>query len=414
VIAVILAVFHTYYFFRAIMWMFLWLSSYAMGKVTVRLHTPNKRYYLLCPMYKESQMVEQLVNNLNKIQYPRDLLHVCLLLEPDDLNTIEAAKQITGRFDDLKVHVMIVPEYYPGPKTKPRAMNYALEQIKDNDGYVVVYDAEDEPEIDQLLKAVTCFDRNPQIHCYQAALNYKNFKENWLSRMFTMEYSFWFDNLILGLATIEAPIPLGGTSNHFRIQSLRDVGGWDSFNVTEDCELGLRMYKNNMKVGVLNSTTWEEACCQPWNWIKQRTRWSMGYMYTWATVSSPKNWRGLLTWHLFVLGTPLVALINVFMLSVFGLWVTGHDVSTFFPTLFYYKLGILSFVVGNGTCILLPAIAFWARGHKKRALLCLTLPIYWLLHSIAAYRALYQYIKNPHKWEKTQHGLSKRDDREKQ
>lgn len=409
-IAIILALLHIYYFFRSVLWLFLWISSYSFQKVSIQLSViPNKKYYIICPMYKESEIVEQLVNNLSKLLYPKDLLHICLLIEADDIETLSVIKKVTGLYD-LNIHVMIVPVNYPGPKTKPRAMNYALSQLPD-DGFLVIYDAEDEPEPDQLLKAVYGFNNNPDIHCYQAALNYKNFKENWLSQMFTMEYSFWFDNLVLGLAALNAPIPLGGTSNHFRVSTLKYLNGWDSYNVTEDCELGLRMYQNKLKVGVLNSTTWEEACCQPWNWIKQRTRWSMGYMYTWLTHKAPVDIRGQITWHLFVLGTPLVALVNIFLWGIFGMWATGYDVSIFYPTDFYWKLGLLSFLIGNSICILLPAIAFWFRGHKWRAILCITLPIYWILHSIAAYRALYKLTKEPHKWEKTQHGLSKRDDR---
>ena len=57
--------------------------------------------------------------------------------------------------------------------------------------------------------------------------------------MFTLEYTFWFDYMLPGLERLRLPIPLGGTSNHFRTATLRDLGGWAPFNVTEDAHLGI-------------------------------------------------------------------------------------------------------------------------------------------------------------------------------
>jgi glycosyltransferase XagB len=116
--------------------------------------------------------------------------------------------------------------------------------------------------------------------CVQARLQYWNFSTNLLTRMFGLEYGYWFGAMLPGLDRLRLPIPLGGTSNHFRTDALRRLGGWDPHNVTEDADLGLRAAVEGYRVGVIDSHTDEEACSRVRPWIRQRTRWIKGYLQT--------------------------------------------------------------------------------------------------------------------------------------
>ncbi|MEI3001403.1 MAG: glycosyltransferase family 2 protein [Victivallis sp.] len=174
--------------------------------------------------------------------------------------------------------VLTVPD--APPKTKPRACNYGLSQAKGV--FSVIYDAEDAPEPDQLKKACIAFRRDPEkrVLCVQGKLNYFNSRHNLLTRLFTVEYSTYFDLTLPGYQLFNLPLPLGGTNNHFRTDILRKIGGWDPFNVTEDCDLGLRIYEYGYKTRLINSTTYEEANSQVWNWMRQRSRWVKGFIQT--------------------------------------------------------------------------------------------------------------------------------------
>jgi len=185
-------------------------------------------YTVLVPVYKEANVVADLIANLGALDYPREKLEILLLLEENDTETIEAARAARP---PSTITFLIVP---PGhPQTKPKACNVGLFFARGE--FLVIYDAEDKPEPDQLKKAVIAFRRGgDRLVCVQAALNYWNAADNWLTRMFTVEYSFWFDYMLPGLDRLRLPIPLGGTSNHFRTRGLRMLGGWDPFNVTED------------------------------------------------------------------------------------------------------------------------------------------------------------------------------------
>ena len=75
------------------------------------------------------------------------------------------------------------------------------------------------------------------------------------------------------LASLNLPVPLGGTSNHFRTAILRSIGAWDPHNVTEDADLGLRLARAGYLTGMIDAATFEEANCELRNWITQRSRW---------------------------------------------------------------------------------------------------------------------------------------------
>src|SRR5205085_6379862 len=132
------------------------------------------------------------------------------------------------------------------PRGKPRACNYGL--IHARGEYIVIYDAEDLPDRDQLKKALIAFKKGDErLACVQAKLNYFNRDQNLLTRWFTSEYSQWFDLFLPGLDAIGGPIPLGGTSNHFVTELLLELGAWDPFNVTEDADVGIRLARQGYR-----------------------------------------------------------------------------------------------------------------------------------------------------------------------
>ncbi|PIK86556.1 glycosyl transferase [Synechococcus sp. 63AY4M2] len=366
-------------------------------------------YTILVPVYKEPEVMPILIKSLSKLDYPHERLDVLILLEENDRATIEAARAAKP---PRYVRLLIVPD--SKPKTKPKACNYGLAFARGE--YLTIYDAEDIPDPDQLKKAVIAFKKgDPSLVCVQAALNYFNRNENFLTRMFTLEYSYWFDYLLPGLETLKMPIPLGGTSNHFRTDRLRELQGWDPFNVTEDADLGIRASQHGYTVGVINSTTYEEANCALKNWIRQRSRWIKGYMQTWLVHNrNPlrslrklglKNW---LAYQFFIGGSFFTFLTSPIMWLLFIYWLLtrAHWLQNLFPSWLVY-LGLFNLLVGNAIGIYLNLVAVFRRGYYDLAFYALLNPIYWQLHSIAAYMALWQLFTKPFYWEKTIHGLSK-------
>ncbi|MGK5113865.1 MULTISPECIES: glycosyltransferase [unclassified Geodermatophilus] len=369
--------------------------------------TELPRYTILVPVYKEAGIVGLLMRNLAALDYPREKLEILLLLEEDDPETLTAA--LAAAPPDL-VRIIVVPHSLP--KTKPRACNVGLAFARGE--FVVIYDAEDRPDPDQLKKSLIAFRKGGEdLVCVQAALNYFNARENLLTRMFTLEYSSWFDYTLAGLDKLRLPIPLGGTSNHFRTDLLRQLGGWDPYNVTEDADLGIRASARGHRVAVVNSTTYEEANMAVGNWIRQRSRWIKGYMQTVLVhtrhpvkLVRTVGLRQSLGFALLIGGTPLMFLATPWLYALFlaDLLFPGVIVPDLPEWLTLVSLANLLF--GNGVIIYLSLLAGFKRRSYGLVPFALLSPLYWLLHSIASYKAAWQLLTKPFYWEKTQHGLS--------
>lgn len=371
------------------------------------------RYTIFCPLYREAAVVPQFVRAMSAMDYPHDKLEVQLLLEEDDEETID---EITNMMLPPYFKVIIVPDGLP--KTKPKACNYGLLQATGE--YAVIYDAEDVPDSMQLKKAVVAFEQmGEEVGCIQAKLNYYNTEQNVLTRMFTLEYSLWFSLVLTGLNSIKAPIPLGGTSNHFRVRDLHRLEGWDPFNVTEDADLGLRLAKRGLRTAILDSYTLEEANSEFRNWLKQRSRWIKGYMQTYLVhMRSPLELIRYKKTHLPIIqlivgGKILSLLINPLLWILTALYLflpfTNEFIRSLYPMPVLY-MGVTCLVLGNFMYMYYYTLGVTKQQRPELVAYALLVPIYWLMMSVAAFYALRDLIVRPHHWHKTRHGLHLRPD----
>lgn len=366
-------------------------------------------YSILCPLYKEVKMLPQFLASIKRLDWPENKLDVMLLLEENDKETILAAERLT-----LPPYVRVVVIPHSLPKTKPKACNLGLSYAKGQ--YLVIYDAEDRPQSNQLKKAYLGFQKVPQnVVCLQAKLNYYNPHQNLLTKLFTAEYSLWFDVVLTSLQAINTIIPLGGTSNHFKTEVLRKLKGWDPFNVTEDCDLGVRLFKLGYKTAIIDSTTFEEANSHLGNWLRQRSRWIKGYLQTYLVhMRRPlffyqKYGVHALIFQLiigarisFMLINPILWFVTVMYFSLHSL--VGPTIEALYPTPAFY-MAAASAVFGNFMYIYNYMLGCAKRKHWSLIKYVYLIPVYWLAASLAAGIALYQLVVKPHYWEKTIHGF---------
>ncbi|MEA2183929.1 MAG: glycosyltransferase XagB [Solirubrobacteraceae bacterium] len=363
-------------------------------------------YSILVPLYKEAGVLPALVSAIEDMNYPKTKLDVLLLCEDDDDETVLAIEAM-----DLPPHfrLIVVPESQP--KTKPKACNYGLMLARGD--ITVIFDAEDRPDPDQLKKVVVAFSKShPKVTCVQAKLSYYNPDQNLLTRWFTTEYSMWFELLLPGLDADGAPIPLGGTSNHFLTARLRELGAWDPFNVTEDADLGIRLHRAGFRTAMVDSTTLEEANSDVKNWIRQRSRWIKGYIQTYLVhmrnpllLMRQAGFRGFLSFQLLIGGTFIFLLNPIFWaLTTMFFFTHAGFIQAMFPTFIFYLAAFMLFV-GNFVFLYLNVAGSIQKGLFGLAKYALISPLYWGLMSIAAWKGFIQLITNPFYWEKTEHGL---------
>jgi cellulose synthase/poly-beta-1,6-N-acetylglucosamine synthase-like glycosyltransferase len=368
-------------------------------------------YTVLVPLYREGKFAPVLVKQLQTIEYPAHQLEVLLLVEGDDEETWRALEECA-----LPSHMRIVGVPAGGPRTKPRALNVGLSWAQGK--FIVVYDAEDQPERDQLRKAAAMFRALPRrVVCLQARLNFYNRHQSLLTRLFSMDYAIWYDMLLPKMTGKQTIVPLGGTSNHFRVEALRRLGGWDPYNVTEDADLGVRIARARLSVMMLDSVTWEEAVAHIPQWVRQRSRWIKGYMQTYLVhMRHPTQLlqqvgpRAFLDFQILVGGSSLILLVNPVMWALTIVYFLSKDttigamIESLFPSALYYPA--LLCLLGNFIFLYSQLYICVKRGFDDLVRYTLLGPLYWILMSIGAWAGLVSLLRDPHYWAKTEHGES--------
>lgn len=359
---------------------------------------------LMVPLFKEPEIASDLINRLMALDYPDERLEICFVVEDSDLMTRAALTRaaLSKRFRHI-----IVP---PGRcQTKPRALNYALDFMKGD--VIGVLDAEDAPEPDQLRRVAGAFAAaGPEVACVQGALDFYNSRFNWMSRCFTIEYASWFRVVLPGLERMGLMLPLGGTTVYLRRTALEQVGAWDAQNVTEDADLGIRLVRHGYRTRMIPTTTFEEANSRPLSWVKQRSRWLKGYAVTYLVhMRRPRVllrevglWR-FAGFQVQFLGTLVTFTLAPLLWSlVLGVTALGHPAVTVMPGGFWGLAGL--FLLTESTGLLVGALALV---RARKASLALWLPammVYYPLATMAAYKALWELVRDPFYWDKTSHG----------
>lgn len=387
------------------------LATYAPPRARLdRDRLPS--YSILVPLYREAASVPALIDSLGGLDYPQDRLEVLYLLEPDDDGTRAAFE--AQRLPHGHRTVVVPPD---GPRTKPKALNAGLSLA--TGALVTIFDAEDRPDPAQLrIAAETFAAAGPRLACLQARLAIDHARDTWITRMFAIEYACLFDVLLPWLARRGLFFPLGGTSNHFRRDVLLRLGGWDPYNVTEDADLGVRLTRFDYEMGLIASTTYEEAPLHMRAWMRQRSRWLKGWMQTWwvhmrrpgrfgrrRTLAKIAVFQSLILGSLLaILAFPLcLACASAHLAGVLPL--VGGD--GLWPVLAVGFNGTV-FVLGFCATAALSLRAMRLRRLAIPAWRLVELPAYWLVMACALALAALDLARRPHHWSKTDHGIARR------
>lgn len=363
------------------------------------------RYTILAALHDEAGIVGQLVRRLAAIDYPPDRLQGLLVLEAHDHETIAAALAAPR---PSWLEVFIAP---PGrPLTKPRALNCAL--VRATGDLLTVYDAEDDPDPLQLREAAArfTFDRAGRLACLQAPLRIRRRRYGvperspFIDRQFAAEYAALFETALPGMARLGLPFPLGGTSNHFRTAVLRAVGGWDAWNVTEDADLGFRLWRRGWRLGVIRRPTWETPPDGFEDWLPQRTRWIKGHMQT-LGVHTRQAWR-LGPRGAFALVVSLGAgLVSAALHGPSLAWVAATVMvaaaAGLPPDTPILALSVLA--LGTASAWLSCLIGVRRAGVPYGLRDMIAAPAYWSMLSLAFVHAAWRLVLEPFAWDKTRH-----------
>jgi cellulose synthase/poly-beta-1,6-N-acetylglucosamine synthase-like glycosyltransferase len=388
------------------------LQSVPMSAAPVRIRDRDLPVYtVIVALYREASALPGLIDALRALDYPREKLDIKIAVEPDDDETQAALRRLDP---GAPFEIVVAPA--AGPRTKPKALNAAL--LLARGSLTAVYDAEDRPDADQLRRAAEMFaSSDGALACVQARLTIDNSADSWLTRLYTAEYAGLFDAFLPGIARWRLPLPLGGSSNHFRTHVLRRAGAWDPFNVTEDADLGVRLARLGYRTAMLDSSTYEEAPARFGPWLRQRTRWFKGWLRTWLVhVRQPLHLLrelgalNFIVFQLLVGGSVLAALVHPLFVIAFAVNLAtdpaDSDARSLIERLMPWLYGG-TFLAGYATSAFVGLAGLAHRGLLGLAWWLVLMPLYWWCLSIAAWRALAQAAFDPYRWEKTDHGVAR-------
>ncbi|GAA4129103.1 glycosyltransferase family 2 protein [Aminobacter aganoensis] len=363
-------------------------------------------YSVLVALYREAEVVPDLLVGLGLLQWPRSKIEIKLVCEEDDAETIAAIRAHPLR---ACVEVVLVPPSLP--RTKPKALSYALPLTRGE--LVVLYDAEDRPHPMQLAEAWRRFEASDrELACLQAPLEIANRRAGLIASMFGFEYAALFRGLLPWLAHNRIMLPLGGTSNHFRRDVLEEVGGWDPYNVTEDADLALRLARHGYRCETLSCPTREDGPEDLVSWHNQRVRWFKGWIQTWlvhmrepGALASELPFVSFVVTQILFAGMVLSSLLHLVLIAMLlGLAVQVlFDVPMSLWQSYLVAFDIISILLGYGAFLFLGWLVLKPRDRRGFWKLCLFTPVYWTMLSWAAWCALYELWRRPHHWAKTPH-----------
>jgi len=395
--------------------------------------------------------------SLRSLDYPVEKKEILLVTDFDDVNTGVLADRLSRELglthvvvpknDDPSWNLLIGQARKRGakwagidaeqlPNSKPRALTYALSKATGQ--IVTVVDAED-VQGDPLVfrKAAQCLQAKGY-DAVQGRLRFINYRDSWLSLQSVGDYAFWFAFLLPKIRIRGLPVALGGTCYYIRRDVLDAVGGWDPTNVTEDLELGLRLYGYGYHVGIIDVDTYEEAprkllrSQSEGGWANQRTRWIRGTLYTvgrlgmyWREFSLRRRFGisfllfyyllGFFVPFLSIIGYPLMILsiLIAILLPIESL--TGVSLTTslvliqdpWLATLSFLNMVLLLWHVLQTVRGISGTVGKTIKGIQEKihfyGLAAATIMLYWVLWGLPVLRAVWQMLRGARFWEKTLH-----------
>lgn len=366
---------------------------------------PRHSFTVLLPARHEEEVIQETIQRVADLNYPRELVQALVVIEAGDRGTIARVNEKIAELRARGVSNVRLITFADPPINKPHGLNVGLARAGGD--VVTIFDAEDEPHRDilQVVNTVMLRDGAGVVQCGVQLMNYD---DRWFAVWNVLEYFFWFKSRMHYHARV-GMVPLGGNTVFLRRALLEAHGGWDQQCLTEDAEIGIRLSAAGVPMRVIYDdeyVTREETPPSVGQFIKQRTRWNQGFMQ----VLMRGEWRRLPTLPqrllaLYTLAFPLFQTLTMLYVPVSLLLMALIKVPVLVAMLSMLPVYLLILQLG----ISLVGLYEFAGVHGLRPsplsplkMLVTFLPYQWLL-SLGALRAVWRQLRGVNSWEKTRH-----------
>lgn len=396
--------------YSTVMMLYVWEDHYKSerNRAPATFERPRQRFTLLLPARHEEDVIQDTIQRVIDLRYPRSLVQVLVIIEAGDDGTIAKVRDKLAALGRQGIHHVRLLVFSEPPINKPHGLNVGLRAATGD--IITIFDSEDEPHPDLLNIVNTVVmrgapDRTPVIQCGVQLMNYA---DRWFSALNVLEYFFWFKSRMHYHAAV-GMVPLGGNTVFIRRDLLLALGGWDQECLTEDADIGIRLSARRVPIRVIYDdayVTREETPPTVSQFVKQRTRWDQGFLQ----VLGKREWlrlpglaqRGL---ALYTLAFPLVQALTLLYVPV-SLWMMLYA-KVPVPVAMLSSLPLYMLILQLLISVL--GLREFAAVHGLRAgvldvarLIVAFLPYQGLL-GFAALRAVWRQARGNRGWEKTRH-----------
>ncbi len=278
------------------------------------------RVTIQLPLYNERYVVERLIEEVVKIEYPKDRLQIQVLDDSTD-DTHPFAEALVARYHALGYPI----EYHHRANREGFKAGALQEGLKTATGeFIAIFDADFVPPADFLTRTIHYF-ADPGVGVVQTRWAYLNKDYNFLTQVEAM--------LLDGHFILEHGARSGaglffnfnGTAGILRRRMIEDAGGWQHDTLTEDSDLSYRAQLKGWRfVYVPGLECPSELPVDMYAFQVQQSRWAKGLMQC-AIKLLPSLWRAALPWRVKVeafmhltpnISYPLMIVVSALMLPV--------------------------------------------------------------------------------------------------
>lgn len=349
---------------------------------------------IVVPVKDEERVVGRLLKSLLKLDYPPEKREIIIVEDASTDKTFKICKEFSNKHSDC---VKFFHRNFSNGK--PSALNYGFKKAKGE--IVAVFDADNIPEPDVLLRAAKYFE-DPSVAAIQGTTNIINSDENMLTKFVSYEEAVWLKNYLQGKDALNLFVPLAGSCQFIRKDIAEKVGNWDENCLAEDLEMAAKITEEGYNIKYAPDViSWQEAPSSLTQLIKQRIRWFRGYMEV-----AIKYGRFLKKLEKKSLDAE-ITLMGPYVLTLFLLsYLLSIYVSIFTIQLdpFFSTMTKMTLLLTTATLVI-AGIALMYATKPIRVTNLLWLPfiyLYWSLQSIlTAYAFLQILFRRPRRWVKT-------------
>ncbi|WP_235292053.1 cellulose synthase family protein [Portibacter lacus] len=238
------------------------------------------------PIYNEMYVVQRLVDNITKFDYPKDKFEIHILDDSDD-ETVAIAEAKVAEYKAKGFNIeRITREKRTGYKAG--ALKAGMSSAKGE--FIAIFDADFLPNPDFLKNTIPYFE-DEKIGVVQTRWEHINQDYSLITRLQAFQLNVHFTIEQVGRETADYMLQFNGTAGVWRRETIESAGGWEADTLTEDLDLSYRAQLKGWKIHYLEEVGSPAELPAEMNGLKsQQFRWMKGGAET-AKKMLPSVWR---------------------------------------------------------------------------------------------------------------------------